>query len=98
MTDLNTQSDSWAAELARLARLARLTAARAADGARADQDRRWRAGERPLAEEYLAALPAVAADAEHTLALVSGEVLARVARGEAPAEAEYLAHLRKTKS
>ncbi len=88
MTDLNTQSDSWAAELARLARL---TAARAADGARADQDRRWRAGERPLAEEYLAALPAVAADPEHTLALVSGEVLARVARGETPAEAEYRA-------
>ena len=74
-----------------LARLAGLPATEAADLARADQDARWRAGESAPAEDYLAGLPQVAADAEHALVLVYGEVLARAARGERPTLAEYQA-------
>jgi hypothetical protein len=76
---------------AALARLATLPAAAAADLARADQDARWRAGERPPAEAYLAALPHVAREADHALVLIYGEVLARAAAGEAPGLAEYQA-------
>jgi serine/threonine protein kinase len=80
------------ADLADLARrcgmlpLPRLVAA-----LREDQARRWRAGERPLAEAYLAAFPAVAASAEDALVLVWGEALLRLELGEAPGLAEYQA-------
>jgi Tfp pilus assembly protein PilF len=74
-----------------LAGLAALPAAEAADAARADQDRRWAAGECVPAEAYLDALPAVAADPDHALVLIYGEVLSRTARGERPTLAEYQA-------
>ncbi|HVK14349.1 MAG TPA: serine/threonine-protein kinase [Gemmataceae bacterium] len=74
-----------------LGRLARLPAAVAADAARADQDGRWRAGESPPAEAYLAGLPAVAADPDQAMVLIYGEVVSRSARGESPALAEYQA-------
>jgi serine/threonine protein kinase len=72
-----------------LARLTARPAAAAADAARADQDRRWREGERPPVEAYLAGLPAVAADPDQAMVLIYGEVLARAACGELPTEEEY---------
>jgi hypothetical protein len=56
---------------------------------RADQARRWRAGQRLLAEAYLAVFPALAASAEDALVLIWGEVLLRLERGEAPHPLEY---------
>src|SRR5262245_18727063 len=72
-----------------MAKLAGLPAATAADHARADQEQRWAAGERVPAEAYLAALPKVAADPEHALVLIYGEVLSRSARGETPTLVEF---------
>lgn len=74
-----------------LAKLVGLPAATAADRARADQEKRWSAGQRVPAEAYLAALPEVATDPEHALVLIYGEVLCRSALGEAPTLAEYRA-------
>jgi hypothetical protein len=65
----------------RLAWLARL---------RADQDRRWRRGERVPAEHYLARLPGLAADGEAVVDLAFSEFLLREALGEAPHAEEYL--------
>jgi WD40 repeat protein/tRNA A-37 threonylcarbamoyl transferase component Bud32 len=56
---------------------------------RADQARRWRDGQRLLAEAYLSALPALGASAEDALVLIWGEVLLRFERGEDPRLAEY---------
>jgi hypothetical protein len=86
MSNANSLSDSLRA---RLAEWARLPAGQAADEARADQDRRWRSGERPPVESYIAALPAVAADPEQALVLIYGEVLARTESGEQPNLEEY---------
>jgi serine/threonine-protein kinase len=56
---------------------------------RADQVRRWRAGQRVLAEAYLQAFPQLAASAEDALVLIGGEALLRLELGEAPPAAEY---------
>jgi tetratricopeptide (TPR) repeat protein len=55
-----------------------------------DQRQRWRAGERPPAEEYLQQYPALRADVERALELVYGEFLHREDLGEAPTLEEYL--------
>jgi WD40 repeat protein/serine/threonine protein kinase len=56
---------------------------------RADQARRWRAGQRVPAEVYLEASPQLAASAEDALVLIWGEVLLRLERGKVPKVAEY---------
>ncbi len=56
-----------------------------------DQWRRWQAGERVPAEDYLARFPHVAADPRAALELVHGELLVREELGERPADTEYLA-------
>jgi tetratricopeptide (TPR) repeat protein len=56
---------------------------------RADQARRWRAGQRLLAEAYLDAFPQLAGSAEDALVLIWGEALLRFEIGEAPQPAEY---------
>jgi serine/threonine-protein kinase len=71
--------------LARFAQPSRKALARAAD-----QQRRWRRGERVLVEEYLARWPTLAEDAESLLDLVYGEVLLREESGETVALEEYL--------
>ncbi|MFO0811427.1 MAG: WD40 repeat domain-containing serine/threonine-protein kinase [Gemmataceae bacterium] len=57
---------------------------------RRDQQRRWRIGELPPTEEYLAAFPALACDSERALALIYGEVLLHGATGSPPDVGEYL--------
>src|SRR5688572_6941743 len=57
----------------------------------ADRAARWQAGERVPAEDYLAALPALADLPEEALVLIVGEVLLRRGLGEEPALAEYAA-------
>jgi tetratricopeptide (TPR) repeat protein len=80
------------ADLADLAlRCGMLPLPRLVEALREDQARRWRAGERPFAEAYLAAFPALAGSAEDALVLVWGEALLRLERGEAPGLAEYQA-------
>jgi serine/threonine protein kinase/WD40 repeat protein len=56
-----------------------------------DQWRRWQAGERVPAEDYLARFPQVAADPEAALELIYGELLVREELGERPAPEDYLA-------
>jgi WD40 repeat protein len=56
---------------------------------RLDQRRRWEAGERVSAEEYLRRHPAVAACAEAAVDLVYGEFLLRERLGERPDVEEY---------
>ncbi len=68
-----------------------LPAPAAVDLARFDQDARWQAGVGLPVEQYLAALPGVAADSELAMVLVYGEVLSRAAVGERPTAAEYRA-------
>ncbi|MBV9546919.1 MAG: hypothetical protein JOY61_21335, partial [Chloroflexi bacterium] len=58
---------------------------------RADQVRRWRAGERTLAEAYLEAFPALAESPEGALVLICGEALLRREWGEEPQPQEYRA-------
>src|SRR5262245_60129269 len=58
-----------------LAQMARLPAREAAEVARADQEARWRSGDRVPAERYLDALPHVAASPEDALVVVYGELL-----------------------
>jgi tetratricopeptide (TPR) repeat protein len=59
---------------------------------RAEQVRRWRAGERPSAEDFLARHPDLAADAEAAQVLVYGEALLREEiDGTPPIPAEYAA-------
>src|SRR5262249_23221684 len=73
--------------------LARHAARPAADIAAAlavDQWRRWRAGERVPAEDYLARYPQVADDAEAAVGLICGEWLVREELGERPDPDEYL--------
>ncbi len=55
-----------------------------------EQARRWRAGDRAPAEEYLARHPELGADAEYALEVVYGEVLLREEQGEAAPVEEYL--------
>jgi hypothetical protein len=55
----------------------------------ADQEERWRRGERVQAESYLAQWPVLRADEERALDLIYQEVLLREEAGEAPALAEY---------
>jgi hypothetical protein len=55
----------------------------------ADQQERWRRGERVPAESYLAQWPILRADEERALDLIYQEVLLREEAGEAPAPAEY---------
>jgi tetratricopeptide (TPR) repeat protein len=56
-----------------------------------DQWRRWHAGQRVPADDYLARHPAVAADPACALMLVYGEYLVREDLGEAPSREEYVA-------
>jgi serine/threonine protein kinase/tetratricopeptide (TPR) repeat protein len=57
---------------------------------RAQQIRRWRAGERPQVEELLVGHANIAADAEATMVLIYGEVLLREEfEGSSPDVAEY---------
>jgi hypothetical protein len=59
---------------------------------RAEQVRRWQAGERPSAESLFANCPPLAADHEAALVLVYGEVLLREELdGTPPKLAEYAA-------
>src|SRR5262249_24344926 len=84
--------DTLPADLAEpVAASGQLPLARLVQELRADQARRWRAGQRLPAEAYLDAFPALAASAEDALVLVCGEVLLPQERGEAPVLAEYQA-------
>jgi serine/threonine protein kinase/WD40 repeat protein/Tfp pilus assembly protein PilF len=56
---------------------------------RADQRERWRAGERTLAEDYLSAHPAIAADVECAIELIYSEFLLREELGDTPTLEEY---------
>jgi serine/threonine protein kinase/WD40 repeat protein len=79
-------------EVSHLVAEARLQAA--ADVARVlalDQWRRWRAGDRVPAEDYLTRFPQLAADPEAALELICGELLVREELGEHPAPEEYQA-------
>jgi WD40 repeat protein len=62
---------------------------RLVEALREDQARRWRSGQRLLAETYLEAFPALAASAEDTLVLIWGEALLRLEAGENPQLDEY---------
>jgi hypothetical protein len=72
-----------------VARCRELPLPRLVEALREDQARRWRAGQRLLAEAYLSAFPALAASAEDALVLIWGEALLRFERGEEPQLAEY---------
>jgi len=58
---------------------------------RVDLRERWRQGERPAAEEYLARFPRLAAVEEAAVDIVYAEFLAREKQGELPAVAEFAA-------
>jgi hypothetical protein len=75
------------AELVR--RCGALPLPRLVEALREDQAQRWRAGQRPRAEAYLEAFPALATSAEDALVLVWGEVLLRLELGETPDLPEY---------
>jgi WD40 repeat protein len=80
------------ADLADLvARCRDLPLPRLVEALRADQARRWRAGQRLLAEAYLDAFPQLAGSAEDALVLIWGEALLRREAGEAPRLEEYRA-------
>jgi tRNA A-37 threonylcarbamoyl transferase component Bud32 len=84
--------DTLPADLADLvSRCQGLPLPRLVEELRADQARRWRAGQRLLAEAYLEVFPALASSAEDALVLVWGEALLRFERGEAPQPSEYRA-------
>ncbi len=72
-----------------LARCAGLPLPALVQALRADQVRRWRAGQRLPAETYLEAFPALRASDDDALVLVWGEALLRFEAGEAPQPAEY---------
>ena len=55
----------------------------------ADQQERWRRGDRVPAESYLAQWPVLRSDEEKALDLIYQEVLLREEAGESPAPAEY---------
>jgi WD40 repeat protein/tetratricopeptide (TPR) repeat protein/tRNA A-37 threonylcarbamoyl transferase component Bud32 len=55
-----------------------------------DQWRRWQAGERVPAEDYLRAFPALQDEPDCALELIYGELLVREQLGEPPDEEEYL--------
>jgi hypothetical protein len=57
---------------------------------RADQIERWRLGERPLVEDYLARETGLADDAEAVLELLYNEVVVREELGEKPGVEEYV--------
>jgi hypothetical protein len=57
---------------------------------RADQQRRWRHGERVLVEDYLTRWPTLAEDVEGLLDLVYGEALLREESGESVTLDEYV--------
>jgi hypothetical protein len=57
---------------------------------RLDQCRRWRQGERVLAEVYLSEVPALRSDPGSVLELVDNEIVLREERGEPPGLEEYL--------
>jgi WD40 repeat protein/serine/threonine protein kinase len=73
-----------------LARVPEVSPAELVEVVQADQQRRWRRGERVPVETYLRLCPALAADAEEVLDLVVGEWLMRQELGEAPALEEFL--------
>jgi tetratricopeptide (TPR) repeat protein len=54
-----------------------------------DQQQRWRSGERPRVEDYLARYPHLAADTDCILQLLCGEFLLRQECGQTPSLAEY---------
>jgi hypothetical protein len=56
----------------------------------ADQERRWRQGDRAHAEDYLREYPALRADGDCAVDLVYGEFVLREALGEGPDFADYL--------
>ena len=55
-----------------------------------DQFRRWHAGERVSAEEYLERFPALTSEPDTVLQMIRGEFLVRRELGEEPAATEYL--------
>jgi predicted Ser/Thr protein kinase len=57
---------------------------------RADQGRRWRAGERVPAEDYLSGHPELSADTEAAVDLIFHEYLLRERLGERPGKDEFL--------
>jgi hypothetical protein len=57
---------------------------------RLEQARRWRAGDRAPAEDYLARHPELNANAEYALEVVYGELLLREEQGETPRAEDYL--------
>jgi WD40 repeat protein/tetratricopeptide (TPR) repeat protein/tRNA A-37 threonylcarbamoyl transferase component Bud32 len=57
---------------------------------RAEQRRRWRQGERPAVEEFLAREPPLQAEREVVLELIYNEVVLREERGERPQLDEYV--------
>src|SRR4051794_2181061 len=85
-------SDTMATDLADLLPGDGTTARpRLVEALRADQARRWRAGQRRLAEDDLAAFPGLAASPDDALVLIWGEALLRWEVGEDPQPAEYRA-------
>jgi tetratricopeptide (TPR) repeat protein len=58
---------------------------------RADQAKRWQAGDYVLVEAYLGRLPGISEDPEAVLDLVYSEVLLRERHGQVPTLEEYLA-------
>jgi hypothetical protein len=82
--------DTLCADLAELmARCRELPLPRLVEALREDQARRWRAGQRLLAEAYLETFPGLAGSAEDALVLLCGEAMLRRERGETPELAEY---------
>jgi len=73
-----------------LARFNRLSPHQVVAILRVDQQQRWRAGERPAAEEYLATHAALLDDAAEVIGLIHGEFLLREERGEGPTVEEYV--------
>ncbi len=72
-----------------LPRLAALDPVRSATAAREELVARWRAGEEIRAESFLQGLSAVAAQPELAMLIITGEVHARNATGQAPTLEEY---------
>src|SRR5579884_3219749 len=72
-----------------LAAAGNLSPAALAEALAVDQWRRWRAGERVPAEDYLRRYPALEAEPEQALELIYGEFLVRRELGEAPDPEEY---------
>jgi serine/threonine-protein kinase len=73
-----------------LAQAGPLPPAQVAEGLRAEQRQRWRAGERVPVEDYLARHPGLRADPEAALDLIFNEFLLREQLGERRSAEEFL--------